>query len=67
LEFVDEHDRKRPLGPVNLTPHQREQRTMSVTPGRDDIVRELEEANRAVFVASIDGVGDERVELTPPW
>ena len=40
---------------------------MSVTPGRDDIVRELEEANRAVFVASIDGVGDERVELTPPW
>jgi hypothetical protein len=67
VEFVDERDQKSPLGPVNLPPHQREQRTISATPGRDDIVRELQKADRAVFVASIDGVGDKRVELTPPW
>jgi hypothetical protein len=67
LEFADEHDQKRPLGLVNVPAHEHQEWTISVTPGRDDIVRELKEADRAVFVASIDGVGDKRVELTPPW
>ena len=67
LGFVDDQDRMRPLGPVNLGPHQRERWTLSVTPGRDDIVRELQKADRAVFVARIDDVGDKRRELTPPW
>ena len=59
--------RKSPVGPVNIPPQLHEQRMISVTPGRADIVRELQKADRAVFVASIDGVGDKRVELTPPW
>ena len=67
VEFVNDHDRKRPLGPVNLPPLLHERWTISVTPGRDDIVRELQKADRAVFVANINGVGDKRVELTPPW
>jgi hypothetical protein len=67
MDFVDEHDRKSPVGPVNILPQLHEQRMISVTPGRADIVRELQKADRAVFVASIDGVGDKRVELTPPW
>jgi hypothetical protein len=67
LEFVDDQDRRSPLGPVNLDAQQREQRTISVTPGRDDIVRELQQADRAEFVAHFDGVGDRRADLAPPW
>jgi hypothetical protein len=67
LEFVGDQDRRSPLGPVSIPPHGHEPRTMSVNPGRDDIVEELQKADRAVFVAHFDSVGDERVELTPPW
>jgi hypothetical protein len=34
---------------------------------RDDKLRELEEADRAVFVATLVGARDKRKELHPPW
>jgi hypothetical protein len=64
---VDERERSSLLGPVNIPPHESRQQTISVTPGRDDITRELHKADRAVFVARIGGVDYHRLDLTPPW
>ena len=67
MQFVDEHQRPSALGIVDLPPRREVRRTIVITPGRDDIVRELAEMDRAVFVAHIDRVGDVSEGLTPPW
>jgi hypothetical protein len=48
LAFVDGRERSSPLGPVNIPPHESRQWMIRVTPGRDDITRELHKADRAV-------------------
>jgi hypothetical protein len=67
MEFVDDRDQKSPLGLVNLPPFLAVTRTISVTPGRDDKLRALEEADKAEFVASIVGARDKWLELPEPW
>jgi hypothetical protein len=64
VAVVDEREQSSPL---NIPPHESRQLTIIVTPGRDDIIRELQKADEAVFVARIEGGEDQRLQLTPPW
>jgi|SRR5215217_6283134 len=67
MQFVDERDQRGPVEPVNLPPHVTVTLALGVVPGRDDQLRELEDADRAVFVARLMGAEDKRRELAPPW
>ena len=67
VQFVDERGDPRPLGPVNLPPHMTMPLTLRVLPDRDDKLREMEDVDKAVFVATLMGARDTRRELHPPW
>lgn len=56
MEFVDDLDRRSPLGRVDLPPGVAVTRTISLTRGRDDKLGAIEGVDRAEFVANIVGV-----------
>lgn len=69
VEFVDERDETKPLSSVNLPSRKPVPLTIRVAYEKDNVFRlgALEEADRARFVARLDGARDKRKELRPPW
>lgn len=67
LTFLDGLDRGQLLvGKLNLPPQVAVTRRMRVSLHGDDL-RMAWSADRAEFVATIAGIGEEREELRPPW
>lgn len=67
ISFVDGSVQGSPVDLVNIPAYTGVTRTMSLIPGRDDKLRELENADRAEFVAVIVGAKDITVELEKTW
>jgi hypothetical protein len=67
ISFVDGSVQGSPVDLVNIPAYTGVTRTMSLIPGRDDKLRELEKADRAEFEADIVGAKDITVELEKTW